>query len=198
MKTMRWSGMVGLALCLGLAGGVQAKDKPAAPPQPFGFVLGSTSEADARALCEREKAAATARGQVDTRPAADAAPEPVPNPRAVLLDVAGLPQEGVESTRLAFFDDRLYAIAYRFAAAYDVARLLPQLEARYGKPELQQGLSRRYEWRFEGATLVLNDEVRGADTLVFLHTALYQDQLESSQKAWKAWLDRKLEGERGF
>lgn len=193
---MRWIGVVGLAL--GLAGMALAKDKLPAPPQPFGFVLGSTSEADARQLCTRENAGATARGLVDTRPAPDAAPDPVPNPRAVLLDVAGLPMEGLASTRLAFLDDRLYAIAYRFAEGFDGARLLPQLEAKYGKPDVQQGLSRRYEWRFEGASLVLVDDVRGPDSMVFLHAALYRAQLESSQQAWKAWLDRKAGSERGF
>lgn len=151
MKAMHWRGGAALALGLALAGAVQAKEALPAPPQPFGLVLGRTTEAEARTLCRQEKAEATARGVVDARPAPGAAPEPVPNARTVLLDVSGLPMAGLESTRLAFLDDRLYAIAYRFAAGHDARPLLQQLEAKYGKPEEQPGLARRFEWRFEGA-----------------------------------------------
>lgn len=198
MKAMRGSALAGLALCLAMAGTVQGRDRLPAPPQPFGFVLGNTTEAEARVLCRKDKAEATARGFVDTRPAPDAAPEPVANPRTVLLDIAGLPMAGLESTRLAFLDDRLYAIAYRFTAAHDTRQLLLQLEAKYGKPEEQPGLARRLEWRFEGATLAVVDEVRGPDSMVFLHTALHAAQVEASQQAWKDYLSRKLEGQRAF
>lgn len=187
-----------LACLLALPGLALAKDKLAAAPQPFGLVLGSTSAAQARDLCLAEKADAIARGLVDTRPAPDAAPEPVTNPRGVLVDVAGLPMPGLESARLGFFDDRLYAIAYRFTAAHDTRQLLQQLEQKYGKPSTQTGLARRYEWRFEGVTLAVIDEVQDADSLIFLHQALHQALVESSQQVWKHYLDLRLEGQRGF
>lgn len=187
-----------LAGLLALPGMALAKDRLPAAPQPFGFVLGSTSEAQARELCLAEKADATARGLVDTRPTPEAAPAPVTNPRGVLIDVAGLPMAGLESARLGFLDDRLYAIAYRFTAAHDTRQLLQQLQQKYGKPSEEVGLARRYEWRFQDVTLTLTDEVQAADTLVFLQQPLYQALMESSRQVWQQHLGRGLEGQRGF
>lgn len=111
--------------------GMAAKDKAPAP-QPFGLVLGSTTEAQAGAICAAENATATGRGLVDARPASqgDNDPAGLPMTRAVLVDVTGLPVAGVESTRFGFFDDRLYLLQYRFPARHDVRGLLQQLQAK--------------------------------------------------------------------
>lgn len=195
MRAMMIGALLGLLALPGLA---LAKDKLPAAPQPFGFVLGATTEAQARELCLAEKAGATARGLVDTRPAPDAAPAPVANPRGVLLEVAGLPMPGLEGTRLGFFDDRLYAIVYRFTAQHDTRLLLQQLEQKYGKPSTPAGLARRYEWRFQDVSLALIDEVQGTDSLVFLHQGLHQALVESSQLLWKQHIGRSMDGQRGF
>lgn len=187
--------LAGLLVLPGLA---PARDKLPEAPQPFGFMLGSTTEAQARDLCLAEKADATARGFIDARPAPDAAPAPLDNPRGVLVEVAGLPMPGLAGTRLGFFDDRLYAVVYRFSPEHDTRQLLQQLVLKYGKPSEQAGLARRYEWRFQGVTLALLDEVQGPDSMVFLHTDLHQALVASSQQAWQQHLARSMEGQRGF
>lgn len=189
-------------LCLLPGGALAGKAKtPAGPaPQPFGLVLGVTGEAEAARLCQAEKGTATARGNVDARPATrgDNDPEGLPNPRAVLVEVAGLPMPGVESTRLGFFDDHLYLIRYRFALQHDARALMDQLKAKYGEPAESTGLVRTYEWRFVDVTLTFRDELVGADTLTFVHDKLQQAMADSSTALRREKLGQKADNQRGF
>lgn len=186
-----------LALLPGV--GVAAKDKAPAP-QPFGLVLGSTTEAQAGAICAVENATATGRGVVDARPASqgDNDPEGLPMTRAVLVDVAGLPVAGVESTRFGFFDDRLYLLQYRFPARHDARGLLQQLTLKYGAPVETPGLAATYVWRFQGVTLTLRDELMGPDTLAFVHEQLQKELGEASEALYRASVSQKAGSQRGF
>lgn len=193
----------GVLLCLllllpGL--GAAAKDNRAPAPQPFGLVLGSTTEAQAGAICAAENATATGRGHVDARPASqgDNDPEGLPMTRAVLVDVAGLPVAGVESTRFGFFDDRLYLLQYRFPAQHDARGLLQQLQVKYGAPVETPGLAATYVWRFQGVTLTLRDELMGPDTLAFVHEQLQKDLGEASQALYRDFISQKADSQRGF
>lgn len=192
-----------LLACL-LALPVAALGKPKAPttpaPEPFGLHLGVTTEAQARAALAAEKAQVTARGNVDARPdtQVDNNPQGLPNPRAVLMDVTGLPMPGVESTRLGFFDDHLYQIRYRFALQHDAHALMEQLKAKYGEPTEGGELVHTYEWRFVDVTLTFRDEVLGADTLTFVHDKLQQAMVASSAALWQQQLSSKAGEQRGF
>lgn len=203
MKIARFAAGALLASLMALPGAALAS-KAKAPtepsPQPFGLVLGVTGEAEAARLCQAEKGKATARGFVDARPAtqADNDPEGLPNPRAVLVEVAGLPMPGVESTRLGFFDDQLYLIRYRFALQHDARALMDQLKAKYGEPTESAGLVHSYEWRFVGVTLTFRDELVGADTLTFTHDALQQAMVDASAALWREKLGQKADSQRGF
>lgn len=203
MKTVTTlAGVLLACLCLQPAAALAGKPKaPTAPaPQPFGLVLGATSEAEAARLCQAEKGTATARGNVDARPAAraDNDPEGLPNPRAVLVEVAGLPMPGVESTRLGFFDDHLYLIRYRFAVQHDARALMEQLKAKYGEPVESTGIVHSYEWRFVDVTLTFRDEMVGADTLTFVHDKLQQAMVDSSAALWRDKIGQKADSQRGF
>lgn len=195
-----WALMACLVTLPGVALASKAKASTAPAPQPFGLVLGVTTEAEAGSRCQAEKARATARGLVDARPAtqADNDPEGLPNPRAVLVDVAGLPMPGVESTRLGFFDDHLYLIRYRFAVQHDARALMEQLKAKYGDPVESAGMVHSYEWRFVDVTLTFRDEILGADTLTFVHDKLQQDMVEASAAIWRDNLSQKAGSQRGF
>lgn len=194
-----------LLLCLALLPALaQAWGKPAKPlraaPQPFGLVLGTTTAAQAVALLSAEGARETGRGLVDARPGSsgDNEPDGIPNPRAVLVELEGLPLPGLERARLGFFDDRLYSLQYRFGRDHDGAALLRQLVAKYGEPDEASDFDRRYEWRFDGVTLSFSDPLVGADTLVFAHPATLAAVAASSRAHYENHVRESAAGQRGF
>lgn len=174
----------------------------ASAPTPFGLRFGTTTKQEARALLEREGARIVGEAYLEAKPhaARDEDPEGVPNERGVLIGVAGLLADRVQTSRLGFFDDRLYLLRYVFKPI-DGEKLRRELAELYGTSGKEQGYlpsQKTITWRRGQVSIVLKPGFMEPMTLTYVHDPTMERVLISSDQVYAAHIKRSAAKQKGF